>query len=81
VDLSADLHSYEERRERDRRALETMIEYAQTARCRTRYILEYFGEDVEPDWRCHHCDACDAIDEWSGVAATSERERLATRSA
>jgi ATP-dependent DNA helicase RecQ len=81
VDLSADLHSYEERRERDRRALETMIEYAQTARCRTRYILEYFGEAVDPDWRCHHCDACDAIDAWTGVAATSERERFATRSA
>jgi len=81
VDLSADLHSYEERRERDRRALETMIEYAQTARCRTRYILEYFGEAVDPEWRCHHCDACDAIDAWTGVAATGDRERLATRSA
>jgi hypothetical protein len=34
---------------------------------------------VDPEWRCHHCDACDAIDAWTGVAATSERERLATR--
>ena len=81
VDLSADLHSYEERRERDRRALETMIEYAQTARCRTRYILEYFGEEVDAGWRCHHCDACDAIDAWTNVPSGRDRERLATRTA
>jgi len=81
VDLSADLHSYEERRERDRRALETMIEYAQTARCRTRYILEYFGEEVDAEWRCHHCDACDAIDAWTDVASGRDRGRLATRTA
>ena len=58
-----------------------MIDYAQTARCRTRFILEYFGEDVEPDWRCHNCDACDAIDAWSDVTPASERGRLATREA
>src|SRR6478609_1465973 len=79
VDLSADLHSYEERRERDRRALEMMIEYAQTARCRTRYILEYFGEEVDADWRCHHCDACDAIDAWTDAGPANARERFATR--
>jgi ATP-dependent DNA helicase RecQ len=79
VDLSADLHSYEERRERDQHALEMIIEYAQTARCRTRYILEYFGEQVDADWRCHYCDACDAIDEWTDVAPASARGRLATR--
>jgi superfamily II DNA helicase RecQ len=33
-------------------------------RCRARFILEYFGEEVSPDWRCHHCDACDAMDHW-----------------
>jgi ATP-dependent DNA helicase RecQ len=81
VDLSADLHSYEERRERDRHALEMIIEYAQTARCRTRYILEYFGEQVDADWRCHYCDACDAIDEWTDVTPASARGRLATRTA
>lgn len=81
VDLSADLHSYEERRERDRHALEMIIEYAQTARCRTRYILEYFGEQVNAGWRCHHCDACDAIDEWTDVTPASAGGRLATRTA
>ena len=36
-----------------------MINYCQSAQCRTRFILEYFGEAVEPDWTCKNCDACD----------------------
>jgi ATP-dependent DNA helicase RecQ len=64
VDLSADLTSYEERRLMDRVKLDAMIAYSQTMRCRARFILEYFGEEVSPDWRCHHCDACDAMDHW-----------------
>ncbi|HEY9450577.1 MAG TPA: ATP-dependent DNA helicase RecQ [Gemmatimonadaceae bacterium] len=58
VDLSADLHSYEERRERDRRKLDAMVDYCQTLRCRTRYILEYFGARLDPVWRCERCDNC-----------------------
>src|SRR5919199_3880361 len=81
VDLSADLHSYEERRERDRRKLNAMIEYCQTLRCRSRYILEYFGEQVEPDWRCHHCDACELLDDWSAGTRRAERSRAVSRSA
>jgi ATP-dependent DNA helicase RecQ len=64
VDLSADLTDYEERRRRDQAKLQAVVDFAQTARCRTRYILEYFGEDVEGDWRCGNCDACDALDNW-----------------
>ncbi len=79
VDLSADLHSYEERRERDRRKLDAMIEYAQTLRCRTRYILEYFGEAVDAEWRCHHCDACEMLDEWNASSRRGERSRVMTR--
>ena len=45
-DLSADLIDYEERRVQDQAKLQSMISYCQTAQCRTRYILEYFGEDV-----------------------------------
>jgi ATP-dependent DNA helicase RecQ len=59
VDLSADLTDYEERRLQDRAKLKAMIAYCQSAQCRTRFILEYFGEDVEPDWQCGNCDACD----------------------
>jgi ATP-dependent DNA helicase RecQ len=59
VNLSADLTDYEERRVQDRAKLRAMIGYCQSAQCRTRFILEYFGEDVDPAWQCGNCDACD----------------------
>src|SRR5687768_8498679 len=59
VDLSADLQDYEERRAMDQEKLRTMIQFCQTTQCRTRYILEHFGEEVDPDWQCENCDACD----------------------
>jgi ATP-dependent DNA helicase RecQ len=71
VDLSADLTDYEQRRVQDRAKLRAMIAYCQSAQCRTRYILEYFGEDVEPDWECANCDACDGLELGAG------RRRLA----
>ena len=77
VDLSADLRSYEERREMDRAKLETMVQFCQTVRCRARYILEYFGQPVEADWRCGNCDACDAADT-AGTADRPAVERDAT---
>jgi ATP-dependent DNA helicase RecQ len=64
VDLSHDLTDYEERRARDQAKLQAVVDFAQTARCRTRYILEYFGEDVDQEWRCGNCDACDAMVQW-----------------
>jgi ATP-dependent DNA helicase RecQ len=60
VDLSADLTDYEERRLQDRAKLRLMVAYCQSARCRTRFILEYFGEEVDEGWVCGNCDACDA---------------------
>ncbi len=68
VDLSADLTDYEERREQDRAKLRVMVAYCQSARCRTRFILEYFGEPVEDDWVCGNCDACDAQERISARA-------------
>jgi ATP-dependent DNA helicase RecQ len=59
VDLSADLQDYEERRAMDQEKLRTMIQFCQTTQCRTRYILEHFGEEVDPEWTCRNCDACD----------------------
>ena len=56
TDLSRELTDYEERRARDRRKLESMIGYCRTARCRTRIILDYFGEEHPEDLRCGHCD-------------------------
>jgi ATP-dependent DNA helicase RecQ len=68
VDLSADLTDYEQRRVQDRAKLRAMINYCQSARCRTRFILDYFGEDVDDDWQCENCDACDG-----GLVATNRR--------
>ncbi|MEX2110255.1 MAG: ATP-dependent DNA helicase RecQ [Gemmatimonadaceae bacterium] len=59
VDLSKDLQDYEERRAMDQEKLRTMIQFCQTTQCRTRYILEHFGEEVDPEWQCENCDACD----------------------
>jgi len=49
--------AYEERRRADGERLERMVLYAQTALCRWKILLEYFGAPVE--WiSCGHCDAC-----------------------
>ena len=70
VDLSDDLTDYEQRRLQDRAKLRAMIAYCQSAQCRTRYILEYFGEAVVPDWQCSNCDACSG-----GIVAARRRAR------
>jgi ATP-dependent DNA helicase RecQ len=64
VDLSHDLTDYEERRAKDQAKLRSIIQFCQTATCRTRLILEYFGEPVDTDWRCGNCDGCDAAHAW-----------------
>ena len=64
VDLSADLTDYEERRARDQAQLNTIVQFCQTTGCRTRFILEHFGEYVDPAWTCGNCDACDGLAEW-----------------
>lgn len=64
VDLSADLTDYEARRQQDRAKLRAMVRYCQSAKCRTREILEYFGEPVDEEWECGNCDACDAMARW-----------------
>ena len=58
VDLSADLTDYEQRRLQDRAKLRAMVAYCQSAQCRTRFILQYFGEPVDDEWECGHCDMC-----------------------
>lgn len=64
IDLTADLTDYEERRARDQAQLNTIIQFCQTTGCRTRFILEHFGEEVEAGWACGNCDACDQLAEW-----------------
>jgi ATP-dependent DNA helicase RecQ len=48
---------YAERLEADRDRLRRMVLYAQTALCRWKLLLGYFGEEVS--WEhCGHCDNC-----------------------
>jgi ATP-dependent DNA helicase RecQ len=58
VDLSADLTDYEQRRLQDRAKLRAMVAYCQSAQCRTRFILQYFGEPTDDTWECGNCDMC-----------------------
>ena len=58
VDLSADLTDYEQRRLQDRAKLRAIVSYCQSAQCRTRFILQYFGESVDESWECGQCDVC-----------------------
>jgi ATP-dependent DNA helicase RecQ len=56
-DLQAMSDEYQQRGDRDREKLDRMIIYAQTALCRWKNLVEYFGEPV--DWEtCGSCDNC-----------------------
>jgi ATP-dependent DNA helicase RecQ len=55
---------YDKRRDIDREKLERMVLYGQTALCRWRALLDYFGES--PEWTT--CDACDACERAPVVA-------------
>jgi len=55
--VDAIAQAYDARQLADRERLERMVLYAQTALCRWKVLLDYFGEPV--DWEsCGHCDAC-----------------------
>jgi ATP-dependent DNA helicase RecQ len=56
--VAALVAGYRERGETDRARLDRMIAYAQTARCRWKVLLDYFGGDA-PFERCGHCDTCE----------------------
>ncbi|GKT17720.1 ATP-dependent DNA helicase [Acidovorax sp. SUPP2522] len=51
------LQAYADKREQDQQALERMVFYAQTGRCRWQVLLEYFDPSDEPQ-RCGNCDNC-----------------------
>ncbi len=57
ADVERVSRAYEERQAADRDRLERMVLYSQTALCRWKVLLEYFGESVA--WSsCGHCDSC-----------------------
>jgi ATP-dependent DNA helicase RecQ len=56
--LATAVEEYRQKREADQEKLKRMIVYAQTARCRWKILLEYFGQEVS--WEnCNHCDNCE----------------------
>ena len=57
ADFEALAAAYSRRHEADRAKLEHMVLYAQTALCRWKVLVEYFGEPVDWDG-CGTCDAC-----------------------
>jgi ATP-dependent DNA helicase RecQ len=62
-DFAAFLEEYEQRHNGDRQRLDAMMLYGQITTCRMRYLLEYFGEEV--DTSCGRCDNCHAAQEGS----------------
>jgi ATP-dependent DNA helicase RecQ len=57
TDLQQLTEFYEARAQRDREKLDQMIVYAQTALCRWKNLVTYFGADIEWE-RCGNCDNC-----------------------
>ena len=62
---------YEDRQEQYRQRIQSMLHYAQsTDTCRSRLLLQYFGETTSHD--CHQCDVCLASE---GRLVTPEGQR------
>ncbi|MEM1217190.1 MAG: RecQ family zinc-binding domain-containing protein, partial [Bacteroidota bacterium] len=57
--LSIDLVAYRARQERAAQRLKAAVRYVETERCRSRLLVEYFGETTSQD--CGQCDVCLAL--------------------
>ena len=55
-EFAAFLEEYEQRHNGDRQRLDAMMLFGQITTCRMRYLLDYFGEEIDSD--CGHCDNC-----------------------
>ncbi|MDB4975597.1 MAG: hypothetical protein JWN48_3938 [Myxococcaceae bacterium] len=80
AELDQLLSEYETKRKTDRERLELMMRYAESARCRTQYLAQYFGEEAAD--HCEHCDNCKgrvqpevSAPSEAELAAKAERER------
>lgn len=49
---------YANKQERDREALEDMVDYAVSGYCRWKVLLDYFADEVEGFEKCCKCDNC-----------------------
>ena len=48
---------FADRERRDVERMQKVVDFAEHPGCRTRFLLQYFGEDLPAD--CGHCDACE----------------------
>jgi ATP-dependent DNA helicase RecQ len=71
-DLAIDEKAIEEKDQRDREKLKSMIDLSYSRVCRQQWILQYFGEeDAEV---CGNCDFCRSADSGEARAATAEED-------
>lgn len=76
-DLILNLANYDTKKSYDQSKLAMMLQYAETASCRRRFILNYFGEDFERN-NCGACDNClAALRRGIGDVATTGGFRIA----
>lgn len=58
AEREAQVTAYDERRAKDEDKLERMMLYGQSAACRWKLLLDYFGENADESFRCGTCDNC-----------------------
>jgi len=73
--LISDSESDEQKKREDFSRLNSLLAFAETAGCRRRVLLNYFGEDKEYGYRCGNCDNCLAPDD-TGTFDGSEMARI-----
>ncbi len=59
--LSIDFAQQKEKLDMETRRLDEMFQYPVTERCRQRFLVTYFGQDIG-DWECQVCDRCQSHD-------------------
>jgi len=70
--------TYADKAQNDRRKLERMTAYAQSAKCRWRAILDYFA--LTPPWdTCGHCDNCTRLGSAEPPPPTLKLKRASKR--
>ncbi len=71
-DLAIDEKAIEEKDQRDREKLKSMIDLSYSRVCRQQWILQYFGEEEAEV--CGNCDFCRSADSGEARAATAEED-------
>ena len=62
AELKINFEELEKKRKFDFARLEDVIEYTRGTHCRQRFLVSYFGQDVD-DWRCEACDLCRKLED------------------